>query len=480
MSGYTGKESIKVDDYVDIDNDEAIENNKTESFDSLKSKFDLKKVITQFVIKKENFVFTKKTSLKEDYKLDCELGKGTYGVVYKGIHIDTGEIRAVKQIARSKIKKIERFLNEVNALKTLDHPNIIKLFEIYEDTDNVYLVQEMWEGGELFDRIVESGYLSEKQAAGLFQQILQSILYCNKNRISHRDLKPENFMFKSKDEDSKLKLIDFGLSMSYFKVDKNTEKNSVVRMKTRAGTAFFMAPEVISHDYTESWDMWSAGVMLYIMLWGYPPFYGENDQEILEAVVAGEYDFDDEVWEEVSDEAKDLINKLLTPEKDRLTPKEALHHPWVKNKEKNIDVPNKHLHRLKSFQKSKKLKKAALTYLASRTSDADVSEEMQIFLKLDKNRDGYITLKELKEGMKDLENIDEIAEILKGVDIDNNGAINYTEFIAATLDQDNLVNEQMKIKDAFKVFDKDGDGQIDEEEMRAAFNWDNAEGKNMG
>eukprot|EP00344_Euplotes_crassus_P003715 CAMPEP_0197005654 /NCGR_PEP_ID=MMETSP1380-20130617/30537_1 /TAXON_ID=5936 /ORGANISM="Euplotes crassus, Strain CT5" /LENGTH=241 /DNA_ID=CAMNT_0042424861 /DNA_START=269 /DNA_END=995 /DNA_ORIENTATION=- len=240
-------------------------------------------------------------------------------------------------------------------------------------------------------------------------------------------------------------------------------------MKTRAGTAFFMAPEVISHDYTESCDMWSAGVMLYIMLCGYPPFYGENDQEILEAVIAGEYDFDDEVWDEVSDEAKDLINNLLKPEQERLTPKEALHHPWVKNRDKNIDVPNKHLHRLKSFQKSKKLKKAALTYLASRTTDDDISEEMQIFLKLDKNRDGYITLKELKEGMKEVENIDEIAEILKGVDIDNNGAINYTEFIAATLDQDKVVNEQMKMKDAFKVFDKDGDGQIDEEEMRAAF-----------
>ena len=120
-----------------------------------------------------------------------------------------------------------------------------------------------------------------------------------------------------------------------------------------------------------------------------------------------------------------------------------------------------------------------MTYLASRTSDDDVSEEMQIFLKLDKNRDGYITLKELKEGMKDLENIDEIAEILKGVDIDNNGAINYTEFIAATLDQERFVNEKKKIKDAFKVFDKDGDGKIDEEEMRAAFNSENAEGKHL-
>lgn len=306
------------------------------------------------LLNKDTFVFNKKSKVEDDYTLDAELGKGTYGVVYKGIHNLTGEVRAIKQIARSKIKKYERFINEVTALKTLDHPNIIKLFEVYEEKDNVYLVQEMWTGGELFDRIVEKQYISEKQASVLFQQVLQAILYCNKNKISHRDLKPENFMFKTKDEDSNLKLIDFGLSMSYYKLEKEGDpKSKIVRMKTRAGTAFFMAPEVISHDYTESCDMWSAGVILYIMLWGYPPFYGENDQEILEAVVTGQYDFDDEVWDEVSDLAKDLIKRLLVPEKERLTPKEALNHPWVKNKEKNCAVPNKHLDRLKDFQKSK-------------------------------------------------------------------------------------------------------------------------------
>ena len=164
-------------------------------------------------------------------------------------------------------------------------------------------------------------------------------------------------MFESKDENSNLKLIDFGLSMSYYKMDKSTGKQgNVVRMKTRAGTAFFMAPEVISHDYTESCDIWSAGVMLYIMLWGYPPFYGETDQEILEAVVNGEYDFEDEVWDNVSDSAKDLISKCLIGEKERLSPKEALAHPWVKDLENNTTIPNEHLHRLKNFQKAKKLK----------------------------------------------------------------------------------------------------------------------------
>lgn len=184
--------------------------------------------------------------------------------------------------------------------------------------------------------------------------------------------------------------------------------------------------------------------------------------------MSGEFDFDDEVWDEVSDDAKDLIKKLLVPEGSRLTPKEALHHPWVKNKDSNFSVPKQHLDRLKNFQKSTRLKKAALTYLASRTNDEDISEEMKLFVKLDKNKDGYITLKELKEGMKDLDNIDELTQILKGVDIDNNGAINYTEFIAATLDQNNLLKEKKKIKDAFEAFDQDGDGVIDEEEIKKA------------
>jgi calcium-dependent protein kinase len=269
MSNYKGKESLQIDDYVDLDDADNVRiksKDSFESFETLKDKLDIKKIVSEFAIKKENFVFNKESNLEDDYKLDGELGQGTYGVVYKGIHKLTGEIRAIKQIPRSKITKYERFVNEVTALKTLDHPNIIKLFEIYEDETQVYLVQEMCTGGELFDRIVEKEYLSEKQASILFQQILQSILHCNKNRISHRDLKPENFMFKSRDEDSNLKLIDFGLSMSYFKIDKDQQKSSIVRMKTRAGTAFFMAPEVISHDFTESCDMWSAGAMLYIML----------------------------------------------------------------------------------------------------------------------------------------------------------------------------------------------------------------------
>lgn len=435
----------------------------------------LNKILAEFVIKKDAFVFAKKSNLEEDYTICGMIGKGSYGMVYKCIHKITGEERAIKQLSKSRIKehKFKRFLNEISALKQLDHPNIIKLFEIYEEDKYVYLVQELCTGGELYDQIQASNYLSEKKCADLFKQIVQALLYCNKNKISHRDLKPENFMFKDLTEDAKLKLIDFGLSRSYYKMsDKVGLLGKLVKMKTYAGTAYFIAPEVITHSYTESCDMWSAGVMLYIMLCGYPPFYGENDNEILTAVLKGKYDYDDEIWDNISEDAKDMIDRCLKPEKTRISPKEALNHPWLLSTELSTAVPKKHIDRLKRFQKTKKLKKAALTYLASRASDSDVSEEMKIFEKLDKNNDGYITLKELKEGMGELADMDEIVEILKGVDIDVNGAINYNEFIAATMDQQNSIN---KIKEAFNVFDKDGDGVIDDKELKEVLESDQDE-----
>jgi calcium-dependent protein kinase len=216
--------------------------------------------------------------------------------------------------------------------------------------------------------------------------------------------------------------------------------------------------------------MWSAGVILYIILSGYPPFGGQTDEEILENILKGEYDFDDDIWNSISPEAKDLIEKLLIAEEERLTPKEALEHPWISGYSRldsEVFLSHQHTERLRNFQKAKKLKKAALTYLASRVSDEDIINEMKIFFKLDKNKDGYITLKELREGMKNTPNIEEIADILKGVDIDKNGVINYTEFIAATLDQKGLMSSESLIKDAFQLFDKNNDGTIDQSELRS-------------
>lgn len=293
-------------------------------------------------------------------------------------------------------------------------------------------------------------------------------MYCHKNAIAHRDLKPENFMFESSEDGANLKLIDFGLSCSYFKTNQ-LGLGEYTRMTTRAGTAFFMAPEVLEQNYSNGCDMWSCGVILYVMLCGYPPFDGDTEEEILLAVQSGEYEFDDEVWDNVSAEAKDLIQKLLVPESERLSPKEALDHPWIKTMTKpeakalhQLGVD--HIKRLKKFQKAKNFKKAILTFIASRVADSEVKIEMEAFKSLDKNKDGYITMLELKSAMAKHHTEEEVEEILKSIDTDKNGAINYTEFIAASLDNI-IINDAAKISKAFKIFDKDSDGTIDAKEL---------------
>lgn len=243
------------------------------------------------------------------------LGSGTFGVVRKVKHIETGQKRACKVIARKKIKNQERFQQEVEILQTLDHPHILKLYEYFEDEKNVYLITELCKGGELFDKIVEKEYFDEEYAARIFKQILKSINYCHGQNIAHRDLKPENFLFDSQDEDSDIKVIDFGLS----KICHSKNVGKIEKMKTRAGTPYYISPEVLAGNYDKACDLWSAGCILYILLCGYPPFFGDDDQEILRAVVKGTFDFDGEEWDDVSKEAKDLIKKLITKPEKRLT-----------------------------------------------------------------------------------------------------------------------------------------------------------------
>lgn len=163
-------------------------------------------------------------------------------------------------------------------MRNLDHPNIIKLYETFEDSRNIYLVMEICEGGELFDRIIDKGQFSETEARVIFTQMIQAINYCHSNGIAHRDLKPENFLFLTKAEDSPIKVIDFGLSKHF------DEKGGHSAMTTRAGTPYYISPEVLSGNYDESCDIWSSGVILYILLSGVPPFGGDSDPEILEAV----------------------------------------------------------------------------------------------------------------------------------------------------------------------------------------------------
>lgn len=191
-------------------------------------------------------------------------------------------------------------------------------------------------------------------------------------------------------------------------------------MQTKAGTAFYMAPEVIKGNYSSSCDMWSAGCILYVMLCGFPPFDGETQDEIFDSILEGDVDFSEDEWGEISEDAKDLIQNLLTNENDRYTPKQVLKHPWIKNniKKPKKTVPLKHLDKLKDFWKLNKVRKIILTFLASKVSNEDIEKQLQSFDKLDKNKDGYITLKELHKGLGSSYTLEDAKQILDNVDTD--------------------------------------------------------------
>merc|ERR1719454_813507 len=290
-----------------------------------------------------------------------KLGEGSYGTVSKGANKATKMVRALKSIAKAKVKDADRFKQEIAIMKIMDHPNIIKLFETFEDHRNIYLVMEMCTGGELFDRIIEVGHFTEVQAAILLQQMIRALFYMHENHIMHRDLKPENFLLQTKDpiEKSSLKIIDFGLSCKF---DANTVAT------TKAGTPYYVAPQVLAGKYDQASDMWSVGVIMYVLLCGYPPFYGETDADVLTKVRLGNFTFNAADWKNVSDDAKDLIKKLLKMNpRDRYTAEQSLAHVWVKNKAPqaaNVPLQSGLVDNLRSFRSQNKLKKAALHVIA--------------------------------------------------------------------------------------------------------------------
>lgn len=296
----------------------------------------------------------KNRDIREDYEIKKEIGSGAYGIVYEGIHRATGERRAIKAMNKDQIEDKEALENELMILKQLDHPNIVKLFEIYEFGHNIYLVTEMCDGGELFYHITKTKYLTESQAAKIMRQIFSAVAYLHSKRVCHRDLKPENFLLKYENDDSSIKLIDFGLSRSLTDNEFMTDPN---------GTPFYIAPEILEGEYTEAVDNWSLGVILYIMLSGSPPFYGKDNKEILRAVQKGVYTLSLKPFVKCSIEVKDLISKLLVKNAaKRYTASMAYNHPWVQQQVeqegKDLIIENDVIEKINMFLESLELKKS--------------------------------------------------------------------------------------------------------------------------
>eukprot|EP00826_Nyctotherus_ovalis_P055974 TRINITY_DN748_c0_g12_i1.p1 TRINITY_DN748_c0_g12~~TRINITY_DN748_c0_g12_i1.p1 ORF type:complete len:315 (-),score=82.99 TRINITY_DN748_c0_g12_i1:766-1710(-) len=232
------------------------------------------------------FIVENSENVYDVYTFQKKIGEGAFGVVYKAVHKVTHNARAIKKIMKDRrTKGIEASLmQEIAILKSLDHPNIVKLNEFFNDERYYYLVTEFVEGGELFDEIAKRGSLSEKVASHIMRQLLSAVVYCHKRKIVHRDLKPENILIVKSDKKSQIdiKVIDFGTAETF---------KSRAKMREFIGTAYYMSPEVIDGRYTEKCDVWSCGVILYILLSGYPPFGGKDDNAILRAIKRGKFNY---------------------------------------------------------------------------------------------------------------------------------------------------------------------------------------------
>ena len=237
----------------------------------------------------------KSSKILTSYNITAKpIANGSYGSVHICTHILTHEKRAVRIIPRYKLKNAASFLNEIEILKLVDHPHIIRMYEWFEDPQNIYIVTDLCEGGELFGKIIDVKHFTEQVAAKLFYDMMHAVNYCNEKKICHKDLKPENFMFSIKDDLRSIKLIDFGFAEIFEDPSKllyNIEIGRIT-MKARVGTAYYIAPEIIQGKYDEKCDVWSMGVILYVLICGAPPFYGRNDREVLESVKRGKYKFD--------------------------------------------------------------------------------------------------------------------------------------------------------------------------------------------
>jgi len=393
-----------------------------------------------------------------------EIGHGHYGVVRKCMDRDTKVWYAIKSIRKSKVGKVDVLKREVALLQECDHPNIIKLVSVHEDKKYLHLVTELCTGGELFDRIIEKtqsdeGCFSERDAAYLVRSILDAIAYCHDQKgIVHRDLKPENFLFSSREEDAVIKIIDFGLS-------RHDDMTRGI-MNTKVGTPYYVAPEVLNREYTKSCDIWSIGVITYILLCGYPPFYGDTDTQIFESVRVGRFDFPSPEWDKISETAKGFISAMLKrdPSK-RPSAAQALEHPWIKElteerekltKRSSIVFAPRSIAFIK-YRDMQKLQKSALAWLAANATNEDITSLKDIFDEIDVNNDGTITLQELDTCLENAHfppNITgELRKLREDLSISGEASLIWRDFIALTMDK-NLVMKEDNLRMVFEHFKK--------------------------
>lgn len=430
---------------------------------------------------KEDIRFSTRKFVKENsssfyavYELGSEpLGSGGFGSVWLSTHKRTGDVRAVKILPKSTFTeqeiKTRSVFDEVQILRSIDHPCIVKVFEYFEDESSYYIVMEHINGKDLFDLISDKGRLNEQEAEKVFRKILLGVSYLHLKNVIHRDLKPENVLVVQMDVNKfEVKIIDFNISM--FKQNENSV--------APAGTIDYMAPEVFDGKADEKVDMWSCGVILYLMVTGYLPFGAESEEDVKKAIKTGKFSYPPHLESEISSECKDLISVLLSKNpSNRLSASQALNHPFLYQLcEESCDysILTETLNSIKEPTNRSKLREVITTIMISQMSkNKEIKRAEKYFSAIDTNKDGIITVEELVNMLSVKMPINEAQEqaanIMKILDVDGSGAIDFSEFLRICLEEEDLLTGE-NLKKTFDYLDKNGTNQIEKEDLKEWLN----------
>ena len=417
------------------------------------------------------------------YKVLSRLGDGSYGTVYLAMNIITKTKIALKKIKKVKENEVDdlEIKNEIDILKKLDHPNVVKIIEFYSTDDAYYIITDYCQCGELYNQIKHR--YNENQLAVLFYQVFSGLCYLHTNNIVHRDLKLENILITEIEHDEQtqrkyfwIKIIDFGTAKIF---EKNKSEKAIV------GSSYYIAPEVLKKAYNEKCDTWSAGVLLYMMLVGRAPFDGKDDEEIIENIEKGQFNRNHRKLIAASREIQDLVSKLLEVNPTvRLSAAEALKHPWfkkfnAKSLYMNIEEKKvmKYLKRLMNYEINTKFEQMVLAFIVHNIPPSKESKDiLKIFRVFNTNDDCKLRQCELKEGLLkyfDKHEVDDkINDIFLLLDGANHGYIEFEEFLRACIDKKKVLCDENLVY-AFNFFDKDNSGKITVAKVKDAFSESN-------
>jgi calcium-dependent protein kinase len=425
-------------------------------------------------VSKQSFVTDRVTDLLSLYTLDISLGAGSFGRVTRATNRKTGQMCAIKSIRYDNVgaDRVQALFTEIEILRELvrtrqDHPYIIKIYQVIHEEAYIHIVTELCTGGELFDRLAIQGSFPEATAAEYTAQIMSALNYLHVNSIVHRDLKPENMLLTSSSPNSPLKLIDFGTSQIC---------DPLKKLSQLAGTPYYIAPEIITGNYDEKCDIWSCGVILFMMLSGKPPFNGKSRDDLFRSIVLGKYSMDGPQWRSISPQAKALVRQLLTLDPtERPSAEGVLASPWVKCRSMTRDpMPQFALKSMKNIVKFKVrctqqregLRQAVMTYISSQMSNAEEDELRKLFTSFDQNGDGRLSREELIRGFAGTSMKIDVDVVLRQCDTDGDGFIGYTEFLNAANNWRAELSEA-RLRTVFNAFDEDGNGTISIDEFKA-------------